>query len=253
MAKEAEQKRIEEELKAKDAVKEAERLAEEKAREAEILAQEVAKQVKKAEEKRKSEEAKAKEAEEKRKLEEEKRKLEEEKAKEAEEKRKLEEEMALIAEKEKDEAKSLAEEERIKLDELEAERTAQQLAFENEQYNRLLTEEVQAEQDQERLFKIEDQLNTLKSAYVNNIAARVKSFWRYQGADDDWTAEVYVVQDRDGTVVAVDVRNANVDNSNKAKVFKDSIRRAVYKASPLPSAQNEVVYDKELIFIFSVN
>jgi colicin import membrane protein len=116
-----------------------------------------------------------------------------------------------------------------------------------------LTEEVQAEQDQERLVKIEDQLNTLKSAYVNNIAARVKSFWRYQGAEDDWTAEVYVVQDRDGTVVAVDVRNANVDDSSKAKVFKDSIRRAVYKASPLPSAPDEAVFDKELIFIFGVN
>ena len=145
------------------------------------------------------------------------------------------------------------EEERIRLDELEAERTAQQLAYENEQYNRLLTQEVQAEQDQERLRVIEDQLNTLKSAYVSNIAARVKSFWRYQGAEDDWTAEVYVVQDRDGTVVAVDVRNANVDDSNKAKVFKDSIRRAVYKASPLPSAPDEAVFDKELIFIFGVN
>jgi hypothetical protein len=60
--------------------------------------------------------------------------------------------------------RGLAEEERIRLDELEAERAAQQLAFENEQYIRLLTEEVQAEQDQERLrkLKIEDQLNTLK-------------------------------------------------------------------------------------------
>ena len=76
-----------------------------------------------------------------------------------------------------------------------------------------MTEEVQAEQDQERLLKIEDKLNTLKSAYVMNIAARVKSFWRYQGAEDDWSAEVYVIQDRDGTVLAVDVREANVDDS----------------------------------------
>ena len=136
---------------------------------------------------------------------------------------------------------------------LEAERTAQQLAFEKEQYNRLLNQEVQAEQDQERLLVIEDLRNTLKSAYVSNIAARVKSFWRYQGAEDDWTAEVYIVQDRDGTVVAVDVRNANVDDSSKAKVFKDSIRRAVYKASPLPSAPDEAVFDRELIFIFGVN
>jgi SH3 domain protein len=182
-----------------------------------------------------------------------KRKLEEQKVKEAEEKRKLEEEKAKEAEKEKDEAKKLTEEERIRLDELEAERTAQQLAFENEQYNRLLTQEVQAEQDQERLVKIESQLNTLKSAYVNNIAARVKSFWRYQGTEDGWSAEVYVVQDRDGTVVAVDVRNANVDDSSKVKAFKDSIRRAVYKASPLPIAPDSSIFSKELIFKFIVN
>ena len=40
-------------------------------------------------------------------------------------------------------------------------------------------------------------------------------------------AEVYVVQDRDGKVVAVDVRNANVGNSSKGKSFMDSIERAV--------------------------
>ena len=99
----------------------------------------------------------------------------------------------------------------------------------------------------------QDRLDTLKQAYVSNIAARVKSFWRYQGAEDDWTAEVYIVQDRDGSVVAVDVRNSNVGDSKKAKVFKDSIRRAVYKASPLPSAPDEAIFDRELIFIFGVN
>jgi len=254
LAKEAEEKRIEEVLKAKDAVKEAEILAEEKAREAELLVKEaeiLAKEaVKEAEEKRKLEEAKAKETV---KEAEEKRKLEEAKTKEAEEKRKLEEEKAKLAEKEKEEAQRLAEEERIKLDELEAERTAQQLAYENKQYNRLLTEEIQAEQDQERLRKIQDQLTTLTSAYKLNIAARIKSFWRYQGAEDDWTAEVYVIQDRDGTVVAVDVRKANVDDSSKAKAFKDSIRRAVYKASPLPGAPDEAVFDEEIIFKFRVN
>jgi len=236
LAKEAEEKRIEEVLKAKDAVKEAEILAEEKAREAELLVKEAEILAKEA----------VKEAEEKR-------KLEEAKTKEAEEKRKLEEEKAKLAEKEKEEAQRLAEEERIKLDELEAERTAQQLAYENKQYNRLLTEEIQAEQDQERLRKIQDQLTTLTSAYKLNIAARIKSFWRYQGAEDDWTAEVYVIQDRDGTVVAVDVRKANVDDSSKAKAFKDSIRRAVYKASPLPGAPDEAVFDEEIIFKFRVN
>ena len=154
---------------------------------------------------------------------------------------------------ENEEHKDLLDEERHRLDELEAERTAQQLAYENEQYNRLLNLEVQAEQDQERLLVIEDQLNTLKSSYVSNIAARIKSFWRYQGAEDDWTAEVYIVQDKDGTVLAVDIRDTNVGNSNKAKSFKSSIERAVYKASPLPSAPDEAVFDDEFIFIFSVN
>ena len=124
---------------------------------------------------------------------------------------------------------------------------------ENEEYKRLLEEEIKADEDLVKSILDEEQLNTLKSAYVNNISARVKSMWRYQGAQDDWTAEVYVVQDRDGTVVAVDVRNANVDDSSKAKVFKDSIRRAVYKASPLPIAPEESVFDKELIFKFSVS
>ena len=99
----------------------------------------------------------------------------------------------------------------------------------------------------------QERLDTLTQAYVNNISARVKSFWRYQGAEDDWTCEVYVAQDRDGTVLAVDVRNCNVRDSSKAKSFKDSIRRAVYKASPLPSAPDEAVFDKELVIKFSVN
>ena len=105
----------------------------------------------------------------------------------------------------------------------------------------------------EKLVKIESQLNILKSAYVNNIAAQVKSYWRYQAAEDDWTCEVYVIQDRDGTVVAADVRNCNVGDSSRAKSFKDSIERAVYKASPLPAAPDEAVFDKEFIMTFSVN
>ena len=121
------------------------------------------------------------------------------------------------------------------------------------QYRQLLAKEVQDEQDTARSLIIEDQLNTLQNAYKNNIAARIKTFWRYQAHEDDWTAEIYVVQDRDGTVVAVDVRNANVGGSSEGESFMDSIRRAVYKSSPLPVAPDEAVFDKELYFIFSVN
>lgn len=99
----------------------------------------------------------------------------------------------------------------------------------------------------------DDKLNAIRASYISNIASRVKSYWRYQGAEDDWTCEVYIVQDRDGTVVAVDVRNCNNDDSPKAKSFQSSVERAVYKASPLPSAPDEAVFDKELVIKFSVN
>ncbi len=202
--------------------------------------------MKEAEEKLKLEEEKVKEAEEKL-------KLEEEKVKEAEEKLKLEEEKVKEAEEQTDIAKKLTEDERIRLDELEAERTAQQLAYEKEQYQRLLTQEVQAEQDLARSLIIEDQRAILKNAWINSIGAKVKSIWRYQGAEEDWRAEVYVLQDREGKVKAVNVQKTNVGSSSKAKSFIDSIERAVYKSSPLPAAPEEAVFDEEFIFIFVVN
>ena len=104
----------------------------------------------------------------------------------------------------------------------------------------------------EMILAIEKE-SALRSSYINNIAARVRAHWRFQGAGYDWTAEVYVAQDRDGTVLAVDIRNTNVGDSNKAKAFINSIERAVYKASPLPSAPDESVFNEQLIFTFKVN
>ena len=101
--------------------------------------------------------------------------------------------------------------------------------------------------------KLDVLLETLRSAYVNNIASRIKTFWRYQSAEDDWTAEVYVVQDRDGNVKAVDVKNANVGDSPRAKSFMDSIERAVYKSSPLPYTSDDNIFDREIYILFSVN
>ena len=105
--------------------------------------------------------------------------------------------------------------------------------------------------------EVEDQLDTLKSAYINNIAARIKSYWNYQGAEVGWGCEVYVLQDRDGTVEAVNIQNCNTGNSDnalmaddKARSFKNSIERAVYKASPLPTAPDDAVFDRELMFYF---
>ena len=244
--KEAEAKTKAEEIKAKEAVKKAVLLAQETARDAEILAKEVEKQVKKAEAKRIAEELKLKEAEAKRIA------LEIE-IKEAEVKQSAAEAKTKEAELLVKKASKQLEQDQQNKDLLELDIAALKEAEAEIQYRQLLAREVQDEQDTARSLIIEDQLNTLQNAYINNIAARVKTFWRYQSAEDDWTAEVYVVQDRDGNVKAVDVKNANVGNSSLGKSFKDSIERAVNKASPLPGAPDEAVFDKELYFIFSVN
>jgi hypothetical protein len=115
------------------------------------------------------------------------------------------------------------------------------------QFSNYIEEVVEEEQ------KESNNINGKQAQYVKSIAEKVKSNWRYQGANDDWTAEVYILQDRHGNVLAVDVRNTNVGDSSRAKTFTDSIERAVRKSTPLPYTSNDDVFDKELIITFGVN
>ena len=113
------------------------------------------------------------------------------------------------------------------------------------------------ERDDTSYEVIDDQLSelqqTLRSAYVNNIAARVKTFWRYQGAENDWRCDVYVQQKRNGEVISTEVKNCNTGDSSKARGFKNSIERAVWKSAPFPSAPDDAVFDSEITFTFSVD
>ena len=143
-----------------------------------------------------------------------------------------------------------AEQEKQKIEKL---RKVESNKFEKEQDTRSLKKEIQAEEDQEREIAQEDILNELKANYINQIASRVKEQWRYQGAKDNWGCDVYILQDLNGKVQSVNLQSCNVDNSAKAKVFKDAIERAVYKASPLPPAPDKSVYDREILFHFRVN
>ena len=262
----AEEIRKQEEVKTKLA--EIKRKVEEaKTQEAEILAKEATAAVKEAEEKRIAEEAKAKDAakefeesEAKRIAEELKLKLVEAKriAVEIEIKKAKVKQSALEAETKEaellvEEAFQQLEEDKQKKDLFELEIAELKSEQEKIQYNRMLAQAIQDEQDTTRSIIIEDQLNRMKSSYVIQIASKVKTLWRYQAAEEDWSAEVYVVQDKEGNVKAVDVRNVNVGDSSLGKSFMDSIERAVYKSSPLPAAPDEAVFDKELYFIFSVN
>ena len=96
-------------------------------------------------------------------------------------------------------------------------------------------------------------LETAQFVYINKIASKVRDNWRYQAAEDDWSCEVYVVQDRSGNVHAVDVTNCKVDDSSKAKTFSNSIERAVYKSTPLPYTSDDAVFDREIYMVFRVN
>jgi hypothetical protein len=119
------------------------------------------------------------------------------------------------------------------------------LSYEREQYEQLLEQEAQDLED-----LIENQKTILKAAWVNNIAAEVKSVWNFPGAEDGWFVEVLVTQDKEGKVLNVKLGDNNVGNSVIAKRFIDSIERAVYKASPLPISPDASVWDKDIMFTF---
>ncbi len=227
------------EKKAKDLAEKKRKLAQQKTKEAEKQKKLAEQKTKEAEKQKKIAEQKTKEAEKNKKLAEQKTAEAEKQKKLAEEKKKIAQQKAVEAEKQK------------KL--IEAQRKAQSQKFKKEQNKRALTKEIQTEEDQEREIAQEDILNELKANYINQISSRVNSQWRYQGAKDSWGCDVHILQDADGVVKSVNVASCNVDNTTRAKSFKDSIERAVYKASPLPGAPDTSVFDSEIIFRFRVN
>ncbi len=243
--KHAEEHRKDEEEKAEEAIKK-KQVADKERKVTEAKAAEASR-------KKELAEADALEAEKQKQLADEVRKETEAKAAEAELKAQEAEAKAKEAEEQEELAKQLTEEERKKKEQLEKERAAEAELFEKDQEARSLTQEIQAEEDQERELVVEDQFSKLKSSYIGLIAARVKDEWRYMGAEDDWGCDVYIIQDEDGYVEAVNVQDCTIDDSDKAESFRNSIERAVYKASPLPVAPDQSVFDTEIMFFFRVN
>ena len=160
--------------------------------------------------------------------------------------KKLAEEKAKVARK-----KAKTEEEKRK--KLEQQSKVATKQFKEAQKQRELMQKQQQQKDQNRKVEQQRILDELKVNYIKQIAARVRSKWRYEGAKDDWTCRVYILQDQYGSVQTVKIKFCDVDNKSREKYFKNSIERAVNKASPLPIAPDKSIFDKEIEFDFRIN
>ena len=112
---------------------------------------------------------------------------------------------------------------------------------------------VEEVEEEERQSNLTEEQRMLQSTWARNIQKAVWSNWNYQGADDDWWCEIYVLQKINGEVVTADVNRCKNIPSNQEEGFKGSIIRAVFKASPLPPVPDESIFEEELVFVFSSN
>ena len=115
-----------------------------------------------------------------------------------------------------------------------------------------------AQADNNESLMLDDQLNISQNIWVESVITKINSYWRYSGARSDWSCYVFITQDRNGSVNTVDVDNCgdsimNIDESPKLNSFKNSIERAVYKASPFPLAPSEDAFSEQIIVEFRVD
>ena len=112
--------------------------------------------------------------------------------------------------------------------------------------------------DNNESLMLDDQLNISQNIWVESVITKINTYWRYSGARSDWSCYVFITQDKDGNVNTVDVDNCgdsimNIDENPKLNSFKNSIERAVYKASPFPLAPSEDAFSEQIIFEFRVD
>ena len=115
-----------------------------------------------------------------------------------------------------------------------------------------------AQADNNESLMLDDQLNISQNIWVESVITKINTYWRYSGARSDWSCYVFITQDRNGNVNTVDVDNCgdsimNIDANPKLNSFKNSIEKAVYKASPFPLASTEATSSKQIIFEFRVD
>jgi colicin import membrane protein len=179
--------------------------------------------------------------------------LEQKRKQEAERQKRAEEER-IRAEQEKqrkaEEARVKAEEDRRKAEELRKAEEERQKRLAAEAEQRRIAEEAELKlrlaEEERRVAAHNVMLKSLRTQYVKLIEQKVERNWlRPPSFQTSELCEVYVRQTALGDVISVNVQACSSDVA-----FRNSIERAVWKASPLPPPPNPEVFDNEIRFTF---
>ncbi len=195
-------------------------------------------------ERKKQEEVKRKAEAERKKQEEAKRKAEAERKKQEEAKRKAEAER-----KKQEEAKRKAEAERKKKEEARRRALAEKKRIEAERAAEAqrLADELAREEAAMAAAAEQRKLRGLRNSYILAIKQRVQSKWlRPPGSSPNFSCQVKVRQTPNGTVLKVDVASSSTCD----EAMRESVKRAVIKADPLPRAKDRRVFDSNIVFTF---
>jgi len=170
------------------------------------------------------------------------------------EREKKKQELAKLNQQKKELEKKRLDEQK-KLDVIAAKRKAEEAAAlkkkqaaETEARRRAQEEEMRQQmlEEERRLAKQTAQNQKLLSQYIYQIQKKVEVNWNAPASmTAGWSCEIIVEQNRFG-----EVQNVQMKQCTGSDAFKSTVERAVRKASPLPEAPNNDVFDKRLNFIF---
>ena len=119
--------------------------------------------------------------------------------------------------------------------------------FKQEKIRHELSRELAKEEEAENRELLDRQLKELKGDYIYLISTKVRKNWRASRIfQKEWACTVLVKQDLKGVVKTVNITACNNDSID----FKRSIKSAVRKASPLPIAPIDDIFDEILQFEF---
>jgi len=166
------------------------------------------------------------------------------------ERKKKQQELAKLEKKRQAEQQKLAAIESKRKAEEEAERKKQQAKqAEIRRQQELVELKRQMEEDEREQAKLNSRLQKLRAQYVKLIEQKIERNWTPPASmTKGWSCVVNVQQNVLGDVT--DVRMVNCSGSG---AFKDTVERAVRKASPLPAPPDPKVFEKKVRITFRPN